>query len=649
MYDFSTRISSFHKQQVRLSNDQLADMRRRRETILDYIEKGLEELQLPAFKKVINQGGYAQKTMTHPPEADQESRYSIDLGIVFAQDDAMEPRATLNWVRKAIADKATNMENSPVTKEKCVRVIYADWYQCDFFVFRQRWTDAGWHYEMSAGDEWIAFDPAAINQWIEQEVSLKSPESSGAYQLRRIIRLGKFFTKTHAARLNRSFPGGLVSTALFIECYVADDGRDDKSFRETLRNLSQRSKQSPVYASGVQVSDHKDTECIGRLIDQARNFVRELDKLDADDTTDSKANRIWKTVFCHSFFENDTPPPMYNVSSYGWDSDVEGLVKRLKRGDIYIPGFQRSFVWTGPEKSRFIESLILGLPVPNVFLAQDARTKSLNIVDGQQRLRSLWDYLEGKFYLTGKDIKEELQGCYFSREVAKATSSKVLSNIDARALADSVLHSIVIKPDPPYDDPELGHEYNQAVIQIFKRLNTSGKPLQAHEIRASIFYGPFDNLLQKLNENVVWRELYGKTHPRLKDMELILRVIALREKHDDYSSPMRNFLDIYMEDNRDMAEAKVDELRSAFAQCVKLMKETFLDRKKIPTVSRFDTVMIGVDAYLRKNPEPDPTEVFVKFEQLEHDPVYKWSFEKFTNETDRVKKRINRAIEIFGA
>ena len=170
---------------------------------------------------------------------------------------------------------------------------------------------------------------------------------------------------------------------------------------------------------------------------------------------------------------NDEPPKRYNVSSYGWDSDVEGLVKRLKRGDIYVPGFQRGFVWTGPEKSRFIESLILGLPVPNVFLAQDAKTRNLNIVDGQQRLRSLGDYLDGKFYLSGQDIQEELKGCYFSREVAKAKSSKVLSDSDARALADAVLHSIVIKPDPSYDDPDLGHEYNQAVIQIFKRLNLS--------------------------------------------------------------------------------------------------------------------------------------------------------------------------------
>ena len=306
MYDFSKQISSFHSNHVRLSNPQRADMKRRRETNLERIETGLKELEKPSFKETINQGGYAQKTMTQSPEADQDSRYDIDLGVVFEKDDANGPRTTRDWVRQAIARKATNMKNNPVTKKKCVRVVYADGYQCDFPVFRRRWTDVGWQYELSSGDEWVASDPAAMNQWIEREVSWKSPETSGSYQLRRIIRMGKFFTKTHAARLKRSFPGGLVATALFIECYVSDDGRDDRSFRETLRNLSQRSKHSPVYANGIQVSDDKDTDRIGRLIEQAKESVRELDKLDADDATDTDANKIWKTVFRHSFFEIST-------------------------------------------------------------------------------------------------------------------------------------------------------------------------------------------------------------------------------------------------------------------------------------------------------------------------------------------------------
>ena len=85
--------------------------------------------------------------------------------------------------------------------------------------------------------------------------------------------------------------------------------------------------------------------------------------------------------------------------------------------------------------------------------------------------------------------------------------------------------------------------------------------------------------MRELNENVTWRDLYGDTDTRLKDMELILRVIALREKLDDYSSPMRNFLETFMEENREIAEEKADELRSAFAQWVELMKEIFLHRK----------------------------------------------------------------------
>lgn len=306
MYDFSKRISKFHQDHVRLTNAQRADMRRRREANLERIEKGLEEADKPSLAETINQGGYAQKTMTQPPENDQESRYDIDLGVVFDEDDAAGPRTTRNWVRDAIARKTTNLKNDPETKKKCVRVVYADGYQCDFPVFRRMWTDVGWKYELSSGDEWIDSDPAAMNKWIETTVSAKSPETWGSYQLRRIIRLGKFFSKTHSSRLNRTFSGGLVATALFIEAYSSIDGRDDKAFRETLRALSNRSKHSPVYANGIQVSDDKDTDRIGRLIDQAKESVRELDKLDADDATDADANKVWKTVFRHSFFEEDT-------------------------------------------------------------------------------------------------------------------------------------------------------------------------------------------------------------------------------------------------------------------------------------------------------------------------------------------------------
>ncbi|MFC1592891.1 DUF262 domain-containing protein [Candidatus Omnitrophota bacterium] len=85
-------------------------------------------------------------------------------------------------------------------------------------------------------------------------------------------------------------------------------------------------------------------------------------------------------------------PLLYRITSFGADYDADGLVNRLQREDIFIPPFQRSFVWTQKEASRFIESLLLGLPVPGVFFARDTDTKKLLVIDGQQRLRSIQSF-----------------------------------------------------------------------------------------------------------------------------------------------------------------------------------------------------------------------------------------------------------------
>src|SRR5689334_5241894 len=91
------------------------------------------------------------------------------------------------------------------------------------------------------------------------------------------------------------------------------------------------------------------------------------------------------------------PHPRYDITSYGSDPDVEGLVRRLNRKEILIPQFQRGYVWRLPEASRFVESLLLGLPVPGVFFAIEPTTNKLLVIDGQQRLKSLQFFYEGVF------------------------------------------------------------------------------------------------------------------------------------------------------------------------------------------------------------------------------------------------------------
>lgn len=345
-------------------------------------------------------------------------------------------------------------------------------------------------------------------------------------------------------------------------------------------------------------------------------------------------------------------PSRFEVSSYGWDSDVEGLVKRMNRGDIKLPGFQRGFVWSLTEQSRFIESLILGLPVPNIFLAKDGDSKTMNIIDGQQRLKTLQRYLAGDFSISNsKKIHADLRGCYFNRDVAKTSNSKVLEDSDERNLSDSILHSIVIKPDPSSDSPDYGYEYNNAVIQIFRRLNTSGKALQPQEVRSCIFYGPFDGLLHELNKNVGWRTLFGAEHSRYKDVETILRFLALYSSFEDYKAPMPSFLDRYMEENRNLDSNALQQKRELFETTInhllRACGESLFKTSGTFLLSKFDAVTVGFAKALDKGINFGDSEIQAKIEKLLVNKIYVDSTAEFINDTGNVVDRINAAINIF--
>ena len=86
---------------------------------------------------------------------------------------------------------------------------------------------------------------------------------------------------------------------------------------------------------------------------------------------------------------DEVVPFKYSITSYGADYPVDSLVKRISMDDILIPNFQRGYVWSLKEASRFVESLLLGLPVPSIFLSREPETQKLLVIDGQQRLSSL--------------------------------------------------------------------------------------------------------------------------------------------------------------------------------------------------------------------------------------------------------------------
>jgi hypothetical protein len=250
------------------------------------------------------------------------------------------------------------------------------------------------------------------------------------------------------------------------------------------------------------------------------------------------------------------------------DFDIVGLVRRFDSNDILIPsfghddsrivsaGFQRSFVWNRPQMDRFIESLLLGYPIPGIFLVRQADRRYL-VLDGQQRLRTLAYFYKGLF-----------DGREFSlRNVAdafKGLTYATLSDDQRRLLDDTFFQATIVATDGSSGSLD-------SVYQIFERLNSGGTPLTPHEIRVALFAGEFIDYLEDLNRVPEWRDLYGKVSPRLRDQELVLRIVAFYLHASDYRRPLKTFLNRIVAINRDVSQLPVDVVTRHFTEAATLL------------------------------------------------------------------------------
>lgn len=223
------------------------------------------------------------------------------------------------------------------------------------------------------------------------------------------------------------------------------------------------------------------------------------------------------------------PGPKYEIFSYPADTTIKGYLEQWNNNQLYIPEFQRAYVWDQPRASKLIESFLLGLPVPPVFLYKPAGSKTFWIIDGQQRILSLINYQkgvfnEGKFRLKGVDPRWE----------GKAIDD--LEPAERFSLETAVLRAIVIQQTQPNDHSSIYH--------IFERLNTGGIRLNAMEVRQCVYISNFLLALGEWNADKNWQSLLGVTKPdkRLRDRELALRVIAFSQSKSPYEKPMKKFL-----------------------------------------------------------------------------------------------------------
>ncbi len=334
---------------------------------------------------------------------------------------------------------------------------------------------------------------------------------------------------------------------------------------------------------------------------------------------------------------DESVPFRYSITSYGTDFDVEGLVRRIARQDIYVPPFQRRRVWSVRQASRFVESLLLGLPVPGIFLSKDGESRNL-VIDGQQRLRSLEDFYSGIFEPTGK--KFALTGL---SSPFNGLTYKDLAPEDKRRLDDSIIHATIIRQDYPDDG-------NSSIYFVFERLNTGGTQLQPQEIRSALFHGEFYDLIHELNDNGDWRSLFGPVHSRRRDQELILRFLALYFDADTYKKPMMGYLNTFMGRNRHLQRYSSEDITQVFEHTVSAINRSIGSKafkpKRSLNAAILDSVMVGVATNLHQA-LPSRSLLLERYQHLVSNPDYQRVTETATTDEENVRRRLSLAIETF--
>jgi len=324
---------------------------------------------------------------------------------------------------------------------------------------------------------------------------------------------------------------------------------------------------------------------------------------------------------------------VYKISNYPADYTLQGLYDKEKGQEIIIPPFQRGFVWTLSQASKLIESFLLGLPVPSIFLYKEKDSQKLLVIDGQQRLKTIFGYFSNSFPDTKKT--------FYLKDVNAKWKDKSFSDLDEadkRRLKDAVLRAIIVEQLDPED--------NTSIFHIFQRLNTGGTILRPQEIRNCIYQGDFNNLLRILNENAAWRGIIGVPKPdkRMRDIELILRFLALRYEYKNYKKPMKDFLSNFMSKYGN-EKGKIEEFREVFEKTVdaihnKLNCNPFKIKAGL-NAAVFDSIMVA----FALNLDRIPSNIKSRHQQLIDDNLYKDCIYKFTTDEKVVKQRISLAIE----
>lgn len=363
----------------------------------------------------------------------------------------------------------------------------------------------------------------------------------------------------------------------------------------------------------------------------------------------------------------------YNITSAPNDFNIRTIFDFLDSGVFVIPGFQRNYVWDIKRASKLIESLVIGLPIPQIFLYETEKNKFL-VIDGQQRLMSIYYFMKKRF--PKKERRGELRrilseggqitpAIFDDNEYFSDFRLRLPENLpqypnrfngqtydmlgDYRMTFDlRTVRNIIVKQND-------GDETMGAVFEIFNRLNSGGVNLTPQEIRASLFHSKFYAMLYSLNAHQDWRRLLGDVEPdlHLKDIEVILRGFAMLEDGDDYSPSMVKFLNKYSKQAQKFDQGNVDYRKDLFVSfvraCQQVTPENFMGKNKQFNISLYESVFYAICREPFDNRSMVTQSVDPNFiERLKNDVKFQIVTQSQTTKASNVKLRLKAALDILG-
>jgi uncharacterized protein with ParB-like and HNH nuclease domain len=362
----------------------------------------------------------------------------------------------------------------------------------------------------------------------------------------------------------------------------------------------------------------------------------------------------------------------YDITSSPNDFNVNTIADFIDRGIFKIPGFQRNYVWDIGRASKLIESLILGLPIPQIFLYEQSRNNYL-VIDGQQRLMSIYYFLKMRFPVTNK--QNELRtifdregrippnifsdDTYFAKfnlklpgKLPKERSKLYGLNYDTldelqTTLDLRTIRCVFVKQNFPQND-------DSSVFEIFNRLNTGGMNLTPQEIRISLYLSDFMKMVSRSNADPRWRVLIDKQEPdlRMRDVEVLLRGFAMLTQGNKYAPSMTRFLNQFSKDMQDASSGELELLERILSNfldmCHDFPNGIFGTRTKKLNISVFESVFSAAcrHGYTNKTGEVRPISSY-QIDELKRNANFMDAASTKSTNKDKVTARLKLARDIL--